>query len=441
MVFTYSRLLLFIFICSIYFSSITASSYPLEQSSPTNEPCDQSLLPIVMLHGFLASGDTYEKQALRFIANGWCPDRIFIFDWNTLGGSGNLERLDQFIMDVLDQSDADKVFLAGHSAGSGLCYEYLKDGSRASNVAAYVHLAGRSPDQPAGPDGDIPTLNIFSDGDLIVRGDSIEGAQNIHFSNHDHYQVATSVETFEAMYYFFTNKKPQTNQIIPSESTTVVINGKTITLGENSPVAGAKILIFEVDPTTGFRLRSEADLSLTADDGGYWGPFEAKVNQPYEFVLHSGDDARVIHYYRSGFSTDNNWVYLRSLPPLGSPAGLLLAGLPKDDEQSVVGVFISDQAVIHGRDELNCNGFNLATEAFATASGSNIAWFLYDANRNQQSDGTSIGNFSFIPFLAGVDLFFDTQTPQSITVTFNDKTIACRNWNSDTDGIIVIVFD
>jgi hypothetical protein len=51
-------------------------------------PCDKNQLPIVMAHGLLASGDTYANQFMRFTANGFCAERLFVFDWNTLVSNG-----------------------------------------------------------------------------------------------------------------------------------------------------------------------------------------------------------------------------------------------------------------------------------------------------------------------------------------------------------------
>src|SRR5262245_35591583 len=106
-----------------------------------NSTCKDSLPPVVMMHGFLASGDTYAKHVMRFTSNGYCGDRLFAYDWNTLAGTNDVNRLDAFIDDVLQQTGATQVDLMGHSAGGGLGYEYLNDAAHAAKVAHYVHLA------------------------------------------------------------------------------------------------------------------------------------------------------------------------------------------------------------------------------------------------------------------------------------------------------------
>ena len=42
------------------------------------------VLPVIMVHGFLASGDTYALQAKRFIANGYDQNYVYTFDWNSI---------------------------------------------------------------------------------------------------------------------------------------------------------------------------------------------------------------------------------------------------------------------------------------------------------------------------------------------------------------------
>ena len=44
-----------------------------ETDDNTETPIPTDKLPIVMAHGVLASGDTYEQQILRFISNGYDP--------------------------------------------------------------------------------------------------------------------------------------------------------------------------------------------------------------------------------------------------------------------------------------------------------------------------------------------------------------------------------
>lgn len=403
-------------------------------------PCDSTTLPIVMAHGFLASGDTYATQFQRFTSNNYCADRLFAFDWNTIEQENAEDLLDVFIDEVLAQTGATQVNLVGHSAGSGLGYSYLTDADRAAKVAHYVEVGSGPNDQPAGPNGEIPMLNIWSEDDLVVTGGDVSGAMNIQLSDVDHYEVATSATTFEAMYEFFNDKLPTTTSILSEEEMTIA--GRAVTLGENTPIGGATVSIYALDAATGNRRNNEADAVLTTDADGYWSSFTAEADTYYEFHLVSPNaEDRAIHYYREPFTRSNSLVYLRGFPPASSLAGILLAGVPQDDNQSALAVFTANQAVLSGRDELSVDGFDLATPEYAAPEKTNIAFFLYD-DGNSQTDGTIHGIFSLLPaFLIGVDYYIPSVEPTSIELKFNGRVMHVPNLKSGADGTMVAVFD
>ena len=104
--------------------------------APELPECDEDRRPIVMVHGFLAAGDTYANHAMRFTSNGYCVSHLFVFDWNTLNRrTDHTANLDAFIDWVLAATGAEQVDLAGHSAGGALSYEYLEEEPRAAKVA------------------------------------------------------------------------------------------------------------------------------------------------------------------------------------------------------------------------------------------------------------------------------------------------------------------
>ncbi|MCW5898336.1 MAG: hypothetical protein KIT10_03615 [Flavobacteriales bacterium] len=398
--------------------------------------CEAQWLPVVMCHGALASGDTWAGQAKRMVQNGYCTDRIFVHDRNTVGGSGHVALLDAFIDQVLAQTGAAQVELVGHSAGGGLGYDYLADAGRAAKVAHYVHIGSSAAAGPAGPGGNVPTLNIWSPDDAIASGGNINGAVNVQLPGQDHYQVATSAEAFAAMFAFFRGQAPATTDLVADGARTVA--GRAVTFGENEPISGAPVLVFKTDPATGMRLSNEPAHSFTTSTTGHWGPFSAEANTWYEFEI-TPPGGRRIHYYREPFIASDRLVYLRTMPPPTSLAGILLSSLPTDDAQGVLTVFTASQAVEAGRDDLTANGTYLATPTFAPASNCTIAWFLYDANNNGQSEGTAAGLFGSFPFLSGVDLFF--VPGGAAEVTLNGRTMRARNWPSASEGITVLVFD
>jgi len=410
-------------------------------------PCEKSAAegisyyrPVVVVHGFLASGDTYALQYQRFSENCYGENYVFAFDWNSTGfGANQSAALDAFINDVLEETGADKVDLAGHSAGGGVCYTYLSNAAYASKVAHYVHIASSAQAGPAGPDGSIPTLNIWSNGDETVGGSDILGAENFMIPEKDHYQVATCEESFMRMYLFFNEEaRPHYTGIMPASP--MMVSGKTLTLGENSPINNALVEVYEVDPATGFRLNDDTpDFTFYTSVQGLWGPFEAVPGMYYEFFVDPQNGTRLVHYYREPFTRSNNLVYLRVFPSPATLPGILLASVPSDDVQTAMVVFASSQAMINGRDSLLINNTYVTTPEITPASKTAIALFAYD-DGDGQSSYTPLGDFSF-QFLTDVDIFIPTDMPISIAVTLNGRSLHLRNWPSATGGATIAVFD
>jgi hypothetical protein len=405
----------------------------------TDTICDTTYYPIVMCHGFLASGDTYAGQVKRFIQNDYCSTSGYVFDWNSLGGGSSVSELDAFIDQVLASTSATKVELVGHSAGGDLGYDYLSDANRAAKVAHYVHLGSNPQTGPAGPNGEIPTLNIYSPYDAVVDGGDISGATNVVLDQKDHYEVATSEETFTEMYTFFRGEAPIQSDIVSDGKRT--IGGKVLTLGENEPLVGATVNVYKLISTTGERLEAQPDLTYTTDMNGYWGSFSAEEDVHYEFeVISANPSDRKLHYYREPFLTSDKLVYLRTFPPANSLAGTLLASLPEDDGQAVLVSFTASQAVIYNRDQMMVDDVNLSTQQFASEDNSTIAYFLYD-NGNGQTDESEVGLFGFTPFLTGVDVFFPTVLPEPINLSLNGRELNISSWPSETEGVTIAVFD
>lgn len=431
---------------SVIISSCTKDEEKLTTQNPignTGQPevtnCDEGFNPIVMCHGFLASGDTYAGQVKRFVQNGYCAGHLRVLDWNSLGGGSAVNQLDEYIDGILAGTGATQVELVGHSAGGGLGYDYLSDPTRAAKVAHYVHIGSNPESGPAGPNGQIPTLNIYSPYDAIAEGDDIPGATNVSLTMKDHYEVATSEETFSEMFTFFRGEAPASTTIQPDGIRAV--GGVVLTLGENQPLEGATVSVFELNSATGERLAAEPMVTYITNSYGQWGCFNAEENMHYEFEVISADPSdRKLHYYREPFITSDNLVYLRAFPPAGTLAGTLLASLPEDDEQSVVISFTASQAVIYNRDEMTVEGYNLSTQEFASEDNTTIAYFLYD-DGDQQTEQTAVGLFGFTPFLTGVDVFFPTDQQETINLVFNQREMNVPSWPSETGGATIVVFD
>lgn len=418
-----------------HISNISAEKVP--PTSPVE--CDTCIYPVVMVHGFLASGDTWTKFHQLFTSNGYNWRNLYAFDWNSLGNNNNTQLLDQFIDKVLTETGAARVRLMGHSAGGGVCYTYLSDATRAAKVDGYVHIGASVQVGPAGPGGTEPTLNLWSPDDEIANNGEITGATNVMLSGKDHYQIATSTESFEAIWTFFHANPPNTLEITP-QGPLVCIAGKVLYFGENTPLENAKVELWELDPNTGARVGSTPDFTFFTDAQGKYGPENIKANTTFEFVATPPNaNQRVIHYFREGISHLNSLVYLRTIPPPPSLAGILLAGLPNTDNQCVVNVFSASQGVINGRDTLTASGSVLSTAQYAPPSKTAITYFLYD-DGDGMTELSPVGLFGTFPFLNGVDMFFPTTNNLTIPLVLNGRNLNVRNIKS-SDGVVVGVFD
>ncbi len=426
--------LLFLLSCTTYEENNALQIIPVP-----NIQCDTCKYPIIMVHGFLASGDTWTKYLQYFTSNGYKGNLIFAFDWNSLAqGTNTSILLDQFIDQVLIKTKREKVRLIGHSAGGGVCYTYLSDSTRASKVDGYVHIGSSTQPGPAGPKGSIATLNIWSAGDKISTGRNINGAVNIELITQDHYQIATSKESFAAVYKFFHNLDPTTLEI--TKENPVCIVGRMLTFGENKPVINGNVEIYILDPNTGERISSTPLHQSNTDSLGYWKAVNVDPDVPYELVaIPSGTNQRIIHYFREGFTHLNTFVYLRTLPPQGSLAGLLLAGLPNTSTQSVLNVFSSSQAVVSGRDSLWVDANYISTNQFASDTKTAISFFIYD-DGDSKTELIPVGLFGTFSFLSGVDLFVSPNPARPISVLFNKRKLNIRNIASDK-GLVIAVFD
>ncbi|HQO32142.1 MAG TPA: alpha/beta fold hydrolase [Chitinophagales bacterium] len=406
------------------------------ENKPIIPPIPSGRTPVIFIHGFLAAGDTYEKQIKRFCSNGYTQADLYTFDWNSLGGTTTQPDLNRMVDEVLAVTGKQKVHLVGHSAGTRVVQDYARN--HPDKVQSMVLLAGFPPDRQ----GAIPILNIYSTFDFIARlGKDVIGGTNVKQTDKDHYEVATCKETFSAMYAFFNDGElPQVLEYTPEED--VILSGRSGSFGENKFLANTAVEIYELDPATGFRKQTAPKAVFSTDAKGNWGPFRASPTAYYEFVVYDKvPDSRKVHYYREPFTRSDKAVYLRTFPTGFSIAGLFLSALPKDDGQCVTAFFGASQAAIAGRDELILDGNILSTNTFCSKENTTIALFAYDDNKNKVSDMRTIGAFNAFPFLKGADIYFPVAPRSSVTMSFNQRVLRATNWKSNSEGVNVMVFE
>lgn len=431
-------LLLFIFV----------SNKSVAQANYYAEGCNTTMRPIVFVHGFLGSGDNWATQMQRFSSNGCCHQRMFVFDWNTINRSKATDSLlNDFIDDVLRKTKATQVDLIAHSAGGGLCYNYLNDSLQALKVAHYIHIGSGKMKTAAGKNADVKTMNIYSKADMVVKtGGDIPGAVNIVLQNADHMQVATSEETFVHLYKFLNgNQSPKTTKVISPDnlSRSVGLSGKGVTLGENNPLSLDSFNVYIFDPATGKRKLIEKNKTSNgaytgwtrfAKDGSFG--FNVNTKSYFEFEVRP-INGRTIHYFFEPLLRTDKAVYLRAFPSTGMIAGVL-SQVPKDEKQTVLVIFSSNNAIIAGRDSLAIDSIPLSTPQLAPASKTMIATFVFDDGDGVSSKQT-LKTFGGLPFLGSADLFIPADKNGTMRIYYNGRTMVLPRKPS-VEGVMIAVF-
>jgi len=391
-------------------------------ASNAKAQCDTSLRPVVFVHGFLASGDTWANAVHYFQQAGYCASRIYAFDWNSVGGNGkrNDSLLHQFITQILTQTGASQVDLVGHSAGGGLGRNYLKDSSHAKNIAHYVHIGSRkwTSAYPWFPNN--RCMNIFSSGDKVAANTAgwVDGAFNLALEEQDHYQVATSDTSIKSMLQFFTGKQIFLPSIKPGRK--VTLSGKALILGDNIAMSDAVINIYPIKKKNGQRKKADQPIQLKTDQAGAWGPVTLSAGIPHEMeLIPAGVNKRIISYFFPRFDYSNPLVYLRGFPEDGRMT-FLLGKIPAVETQSTLVVYSAAQAMVGGRDSVTVNGLPICSPTLTPASKTAITSFLFD-DGDAINSGKALKQFSSVPFIGGVDMVLPTNAKEGIRMYYNGQ--------------------
>lgn len=149
-------------------------------------------------------------------------------------------------------------------------------------------------------------------------GPELKGATNVVIPKIDHRETSYSVPAFEATYRFITGRTPQT---AIARQAQVVLSGKLVGMGvdpldassgnfvNNLPLRGARLEVYETNAATGQRLGAAA-FTQTVGADGIWGPFKARGDAAYEFVIQAAGYATT-HIYRSALPRSSQWINMR----------------------------------------------------------------------------------------------------------------------------------
>ena len=393
------------------------AAWPAASASGAAPPAAAALeapRPIVFIHGGAGSGAQFESQAMRFTSNGYPIDHIRVLDYNSLASAtfGELlARLDALIAELQAETGADQIDLLGHSLGTGLMQGYLSDPARAARVAHYVNIDGA---QAGAPPGGVPTLALWGQGSPTRQ---IVGATNVYIPDQSHVQIATSRESFDAMYRFFNDgAEPATLDILPEPSGIAELAGRVVSFPANTGIADATLDIYEVDPATGARVgAAKATFALTGD--GAFGPFPGTVGKRYELAISRASTTSVHHLYTQPLLRSDHLVRFNSSEPDQGIGALIERG---PDHASVVVSRYKEWWGDHPteRDVLEIDGVDVLNGATAPVTKRAIGLLAFDVGSDGVSDlSAPIPALFGLPFLTGVDHYVPATDPPDRTVT------------------------
>lgn len=410
------------------------------------EPGDKEdikgIRPIVFVHGLAGSADQFEDQFLRFSTNGY-PDNYFTgFDHNSLVDRTRIERLDATIDAVLAATGADMVDLAGHSMGTSISQDYLSDPDRAAKIAHYVNIDGNGAD---GLPGGVPTINI-----MATFTDEIPGAVNVHLENNTHVQACSSPEVFAHIYEFLTGNTPATTEILPASTSTITLSGRVVNFVTNTKAEGGIMSIYEVDPSTGQRLRTAPDFDEPLDDEGFFTFPNAKQGATYEFQVSRADYPEQGHYYYEPFARTDAMIRLKYAEP-GSP---LYNRIDRSAESAALVIVRNREMQGNndnggGIDSIKIDGSEICEGILPGSSDINesgpIGLMVFDEDSDGESDLTQIGpTMEYMPFINSIDLVMPASETADNTISIVEvdrysgrtQTINVPDWSSESHTIM-----
>jgi hypothetical protein len=401
--------------------------------------CDESLLPFVFIHGTFGSATEFSNVVHLFGSNGYCQERFFAIEYDSVVDRDPAALLAVFVDEVLAETGAQQVVLAGHSQGTGHACRFMEDPARRAKVANYVNLSGACNGQG------VPTLSISSQNDGVgglARGAIHPSGPNVVQVTHereDHVAIGGSKNTFVAIYDYLLDGEingdaPQYTTIQCGQNP-VTVDGKVVTFGDNVPRVGATVDFFEVAALSDPWERAAPAKMITTDDEGHFR-LELKRNVQYEVRI-TGADGELLGYGYPGPFVRSNYI-TRFLTP---SENTLIAGQSTDqvvrgpNHSGIVARYVAGALRKDWNNSLKIDGVEVLTaENAPQPPPSVVGFFMYDANQNGQSEFGAV--FGPTSFLVGTDVFFDASTPRWMVVEWTNEenrsiTMKIPNWKSE----------
>ena len=328
--------------------------------------------PVVFVHGNGDTAALWYPTVWRFESNGWPRDRLFATDLpyplarsddtkpqdGRTSAAENMRNLAAEVERVRKLTGAAKVALVGNSRGGNVIRDYIRNGGGAATVSHAVigggvnhgvwagdfgpgsEFNGKGPfmtalNSPQGPGGlettpGVAFLTLRSDtNDKFAQPDgrwigqpkmatnipydapALNGAENVVLPGLDHREVSYHPIAFMHTFRFISGAFPAGTSVAPEAG--VVLDGRITGLRgsdpTNLPLPGAAIEVYETSAQTGERLGAAVHAKTVGADG-QWGPFRAKPDLQYEFVVRAEGFATA-HYYRAPFPRSSSLIHFR----------------------------------------------------------------------------------------------------------------------------------
>ena len=326
--------------------------------------------PILFVHGSGDSAALWYITIWRFESNGYDSSLLFAIDFthprarsddtkpqeNRSSTADQLRELSAKIGEILSKTKQKQLILVGSSRGGYAIRNYIKNAGGGVSVSHAIlcgtpnhgvratpfnlndefngmgsYLSGLNAGDEVHPSVQFMTIRSDSNDkyaqpegrfigmpgqptNVTFASPELRGAENVVLPGLDHREVAFHSLAFKTMYRFITGREPATLDVVPEPRPTLngIVSGWSNGAPTNLPLQGATVEIYEIDPSSGQRL-GDAVHRRTTSANGIWGPFTAKSEAYYEFII-SASGYPITHICRTPFPRSSAYIHLRLRP-------------------------------------------------------------------------------------------------------------------------------
>lgn len=464
--FRYVFIVFMTIVISVIFQTCSKDDTPTDPGTPVDQDVSDKIRPVVFVHGIMAAANAWTPAIEIFRLNGYPSNYLRAFDFTNYMSTGvpdvaaMASQLEAFVTKVSQETGFPRVDIIAHALGVQVVQYFITKKNGVNKVAHVVACAGAIDNNLTLNGSLTPTpvkyRTIRSDGsDATQAGDerkgSMTGADNQQFPGLDHQQVISNINSIKLMYAFCTGA--QVKKTDPGLGITPFIGGKVIDFVDNTPVKGATVLVYNVNPTNGSRLLPLL-YQTTTDQDGNWGPRAITRGLNKEIYV-SASNYYDAHYYRIDFRDTSFTERIKMIPKTGGSVMLqaFRSALTFGPNHAMVILFSPNKALYNGRNTATVNGVdvinaNTAPSPGSSVSGSNtVSIICFDEKSDQQTTTGPMANPVLNTFaINSFDIFIPAvPAGTEVPVVLDGSILYARNWRSEgtsTDkGFSVVQFE